>query len=82
MRWRLSTGNWQLEMREHCIRLVDVSANVEFELIVQATSPVVRAELLEGWESRFYMRKESIPVLEVEVHKACSMITELRWNFD
>lgn len=82
MRWRLATGNWQLETRDHCIRLVDGSADVEFELIVQATSPVVRAELLEGWESRFYMRKEPIPVLEVEVHKACSLITELRWNFD
>jgi hypothetical protein len=82
MRWRLAAGNWQLEIRDDCLRLVDVGAGVKFELLVQATAPIVRAELFEGWESRFYMHKAPIPVLEVEVHKACSLITELRWYVD
>ncbi len=82
MRWRLAPGNWRLEISDDCLRLVDVGAGVKFQLIVQTTAPVVRAELLVGWESRFYMRKAPIPVLEVEVHKACSLITEFRWNCD
>jgi hypothetical protein len=82
MRWRLASGDWRLERLDDCLRLVDGGEGVGFELIVRATVPVIRAELLEGWESRFYMDKAPIPVLEVEVHEECTLITEFRWNND
>jgi hypothetical protein len=35
--------------------------------------------LAEEGESRYYLDKEQVPVLEVEVHQPGSLITEYRW---
>jgi hypothetical protein len=82
MRWRLASGDWRLERLDDCLRLVDGGEGVGFELVVRATVPIIRAELLEGWESRFYMDKAPIPVLEVEVREECTLFSEFRWNND
>jgi hypothetical protein len=82
MRWRLASGDWRLERLDNCVRLVDGGEGVGFELVVRATVPIIRAELLEGWESRFYMDKAPTPVLEVEVREECTLFTEFRWKND
>ena len=59
VRWRLRPGEWRVagtSVTEGHHRL-EVSADV----------PIVRCELVSGWESRYYMQKNPISVLEVEV---------------
>ncbi|MNF17638.1 hypothetical protein D3C80_2212560 [compost metagenome] len=48
-------------------------------LTLEASMPIARFELVEGWESRYYLDKEQIPVLEIEVHQPVSLTTEYRW---
>lgn len=74
LRWRLAPGEWHWEgdgtnggyLEGHGCRLR-----------ITASQPLVRCELVEGWESRYYSQKTPLPVLEVEVAKAGKMITEL-----
>ncbi|MNZ98812.1 hypothetical protein D3C78_1181140 [compost metagenome] len=48
-------------------------------LSVAANVAIVRCELVEGWESRYYLEKTRLPVLEVEVATAGVLITEYHW---
>ncbi len=59
LRWRLQPGNWRLEGKS-------VAGEV-CTLQIKASVPIVRFELVNGWESRYYYKKTSLPVLEVEV---------------
>jgi hypothetical protein len=46
---------------------------------VSATVPFLRGELEQGWESRHYLEKIPVPVLEVEVQQSCTLTTEVHW---
>lgn len=71
LRWRLAPGRWTLE---GC-RLTDGVQT----LAVQASMPIVRCELVEGWESRHYLEKTPLPVLEIEVQQAGTLTTDYQW---
>lgn len=71
LRWRLAPGDWKLAG----LRLTN-GAHV---LTVQASMPIVRCELVEGWESRHYLEKTPVPVLEIEVRQSGTLTTEYRW---
>jgi len=71
LRWRVAPGSWRLEGQ----RLMN-GAHV---LTVQASMPIVRCELVEGWESRHYLEKTPLPVLEIEVQQPGTLTTEYRW---
>lgn len=77
LRWRLAPGDWQLTVREGCARLVNPQAGQA--LTLRAGVPIVRCELVEGWESRHYLEKTAVPVLELEVHEAGTLVTEMSW---
>jgi hypothetical protein len=71
LRWRLAPRAWILEgsvLRAGPLRLV-----------VQSDVPIVRCQLVEGWESRHYLEKTALPVLEVEIAQAGTLVTELTW---
>lgn len=72
LRWRLAPGPWTL----NGCRLTDGLQT----LTVQASMPVVRCELVEGWESRHYLEKTTLPVLEIEVQQAGTLTTDYRWS--
>ncbi|WP_218509422.1 heparinase II/III-family protein [Variovorax sp. dw_308] len=72
LRWRVAPGSWRLDGQ----RLT----NGHHVLEVSASMPIVRCELVEGWESRHYLEKTSLPVLEIEVEKPGTLTTEYRWT--
>lgn len=71
LRWRLQPGQWLTEG--------NTVNNGEHVIQVNASVPIVRFELVGGWESRYYLEKNQVPVLEVEIHQPGSLITEYRW---
>ena len=70
LRWRLQPGSWQVDEN----RVTNGKQVVE----VKSTAALVRFEVVEGWESRYYMQKTPIPVLELEVDQECTLTTEFR----
>lgn len=58
LRWRLLPDHWLLEGNVCC------GSNAQLSVITVA--PVKRIELVAGWESRYYLQKTELPVLEVE----------------
>ena len=71
LRWRLAPGDWRLE--GGCV------VNGIQMLSVRASVPIVRCESVEGWESRHYLEKTPVPVLEIEVRQPGTLTTDYRW---
>ncbi len=78
LRWRLPPGVWRLDSTPQGLRLV-LAPDDAVTLSVSSSAPVVRCELVQGWESRHYLEKTPLPVLEVEVRKFGKLITEVLW---
>lgn len=77
LRWRLAPGEWQLSIDGETVRLEHRRSAQT--LTLRASIPVARCELVEGWESRHYLEKTAVPVLELEVHAAGTLTTEVSW---
>jgi len=72
LRWRLRTGKWLIS--NNTIECSD------FKITITASVDIKAIRLVEGWESRYYMKKTSLPVLEIEVDKPCVLYTKLCWT--
>jgi hypothetical protein len=72
LRWRLAPGNWSVEG--------NVVTNGKHQLSVHSDVDIVRFELTEGWESRYYLHKQRIPVLEAEIRQPGKLITKYCWQ--
>lgn len=78
LRWRLIPCDWWLQESPEGPRLLG-GVTGELSLSVTANVPITRCELVQGWESRYYSEKTTLPVLEVEIEQAGTMTTELHW---
>lgn len=67
LRWRLPMEDWLLEGNT-------LSAG-NLSLKTESDKDISRLELVRGYESRFYLEKSSLTVLEVEVSQPCNLIT-------
>jgi hypothetical protein len=72
LRWRLRPGAWQLDGH--------AATDGTDTIAISADAPIVRAELVEGWESRHYLEKTPVPVLEIELRQPATIVTEYRWT--
>lgn len=72
LRWRLMPAKWRIQNGE--------VTNGGESLSISASIPIVRLELVTGWESRYYMMKTELPVVEVEVHQGGVLTSEYRWS--
>lgn len=79
LRWRLMPGDWQLLQSPDGICLT-LNEEFQFSLNVSADVSITRFELVEGWESRHYLEKTLLPVLEVEIQQAGTLTTQLHWT--
>ena len=68
LRWRLRPGTWTLVGRRLQGEGIAISVAADVE--------IVRLDVVEGWESRYYLRREPLPVLEIEVRQAGRITTE------
>ncbi|MBX2997193.1 MAG: heparinase II/III-family protein [Caldilineaceae bacterium] len=72
LRWRLQPGDWQQTQTGW--------QRAEFSVIIEAEMPIMRMELVEGWESRYYLQRTSLPVLEIEVVTPGRITTQFSWT--
>lgn len=82
LRWRLAPGEWQLHETTHNhVGHSQVWKNDSgHTLTLTANVPLARVEIVDGWESLHYLEKSPVPVLELEVTQAGTLITEYRWT--
>lgn len=71
LRWRLVPDAWSWSDGW----LVGSSCRIR----VSATQAIIRYEIVEGWESRYYSQKSPLSVLEVEVIGPGTLTTELEF---
>lgn len=73
LRWRLKPGNWTVDANAQRLQLEGSS------LAITSTMAIRRFELVEGWESRYYLKKTPVPVLEIEIDQPGELITTIQW---
>jgi hypothetical protein len=67
LRWRLAPGNWSLN-ETGC-------ASDVCRIRVESNVSIRRMSLECGWESRHYLEKATVPVLEVEINQSPAALT-------
>jgi hypothetical protein len=72
LRWRLRPGRWRVQG--------NTATDGEQIISVKADAPIIRFNLTQGWESRYYLQKSVVPVLEVEVRQSGILTTDYRWS--
>lgn len=71
LRWRLIPGDWVLQGH--------ILSNGTVFLLISATIDINNITLTEGYESRYYLQKTPLPVLEIEVDQPGIITTEVRF---
>ncbi|MWL88205.1 MULTISPECIES: heparinase II/III-family protein [unclassified Cupriavidus] len=79
LRWRLRPGQWRLEPSATDAGFVARGDRGEC-LALTADVPVVRCELVEGWESLHYLEKTPAPVLELEIDRGGTLVSRYYWT--
>jgi hypothetical protein len=79
LRWRLAPGSWEVERVSGSTLVATGEDPGGVRLILRSSASLTRAELVEGWESRYYLTRTPLPVLEIEVAKAATLTTEIEW---
>lgn len=72
LRWRLAPGNYE-------VKGSTVIAD-DFELMINTDLKITRLNIVDGWESKYYMKKTMLPVLEVEVINSGKIETIIQWS--
>jgi hypothetical protein len=67
LRWRLAPGNW-FQNATGCTSAMG-------QVCVETSVPIRRMSLETGWESRHYLEKSVVPVLEVEISQSPAVLT-------
>jgi len=76
LRWRLNSTNWSIQKTNGYV-IVSDGKNM---LCVTSNVAMVRAELVSGWKSLFYMQRSKIDVLEIEISNPGHFSTEYSWS--
>lgn len=72
LRWRLRPGQWSANANEF--------TDGGHVLSIASDAPITRCQIVEGWESRYYGQKTTIPVVEVEIANPGVVVTKYRWG--
>lgn len=72
LRWRLIPGDWFINGNTITNGVVSIQ--------IESNKAINRLELTQGWESRYYLRKTKLPVLEVEINDPGIITTLIQWN--
>jgi hypothetical protein len=78
LRWRLAPDEWHIAHTQDGVSL-NRSRQSPIVLTVRSASAIVRAEIVEGWESRHYLEKTPVQVLEIAIRQPGTLTTEIRW---
>ncbi|MBL8370333.1 MAG: heparinase II/III-family protein [Burkholderiaceae bacterium] len=80
LRWRFMPVELEfLSLSAESVRVL-VHDGRSTMMTVSSSGPIFRSGLVDGWESRHYLQRTSLQVLEVEVRLPTTLTTELRWN--
>ncbi|MCK5362187.1 MAG: heparinase II/III family protein, partial [Gammaproteobacteria bacterium] len=69
LRWRLQPGAWNLSGQ--------TLRGEGFVLRIDADAGISSLNVVDGWESRYYLQKTRLPVLEVELRTPGTISTRI-----
>lgn len=80
LRWRLLPGDWSLSASPSAAdRAFELTGPDGLRMRLKSSVPIVRCVLTQGWESRYYLQKTPVPVVELEIGTPGSMTSYMTW---
>ena len=79
LRWRLVPGEWAIKELKNGYQAT-LDSHLKLSIHVTGSHPLVRGELVQGWESLHYLEKKQIPVFEIETNSDGSIKTTVDWS--
>jgi len=79
LRWRLVPGGWVIKELKNGFQAT-LDSHLKLSIHVTGSHPLVRGELVQGWESLHYLEKRQIPVFEIETNSAGLIKTIVDWS--
>lgn len=77
LRWRLDPARqWRVTRENGRVRLVGDG----IDAVIQATARIASSEIVQGWESRHYLQKTPVPVLEIEFTEPGDVTSRFEWS--
>lgn len=82
LRWRLAPGEWQLEAgtNEEAVPSFHVVNTDGHLLMLRSSVPIARCQIVQGWESLYYLEKTPVPVIELEINQPGTLTSEYHWT--
>jgi hypothetical protein len=77
LRWRLHPGDWESQGTPEHPQWYNPKQHIT--LNIQATMPLQHCHITTGWESRHYLEKTAVPVLEITVAQPGTLHTKIHW---
>ena len=72
LRWRLDPEkDWFIDN--------NTISNGKISIKISSSSPIKRLEIINGEESRFYLKKDNLSIVECEISEASELKTEISW---
>ncbi|MCJ8319671.1 MAG: heparinase II/III family protein [Colwellia sp.] len=72
LRWHLPNKDWQQSGNK-------ISSG-RFTIDISADTPIKKITIVEGYQSRYYLKRNKIPVLEITLAQAGKVYTLLSWS--
>ncbi|MEW6989873.1 heparinase II/III family protein [Colwelliaceae bacterium 6441] len=72
LRWHLPHRPWQLKG--------NVITHEQFTIEISADNPITKIALVDGYQSRYYLKKDKIPVIEITLSQSGTVTTLLSWS--
>lgn len=80
LRWRLAPLDWVIEHVSPREAVLRGPRDLPMEIAVRSSTDWVDVRLVADQEARHYLQLSPVPVLELEVDRACSIETRMRWR--
>jgi hypothetical protein len=82
LRWRITPGKWNISFNgaQYFFECNEAIMNNSLrKIFISANVPIIRCEIVHGWESRFYQEKIQATILEVEIMQHGNITSEFKW---
>lgn len=80
LRWRLLPGVWRFSASpSKSEQAFELTGPNGLKMRLKSSVPIVRCELTQGWESRYYLQKTPVPVVELEMSTPGSISSNMTW---
>jgi hypothetical protein len=81
LRWRFAPCQFKISISEYRVSVEFFYKKFHLSMTIESSVPILRCEIVEGFESLHYNQKTPLPVFELETQNDCILKSVFSWSF-